>query len=94
MQLFQNSLSNSMWGAMTRIEGACTLHRYLTKTCGGFLNPFYSDTAPVIADGLVEAERVTEPELAAVSGAGESRGFEGRSRAEPAVTSAAAPGQL
>ena len=57
----------------------------------------------MIADGLVEAERVTEPELAAVSGdGGESRGFEGRSRAQAAaggfavtaVTSAAAPGQL
>lgn len=39
----------------------------------------------MIADGLVEAERVTEPELAAVSGAGESRGFEGRSRAPAAA---------
>ena len=52
---------------------------------------------------MVEAERVTEPGLAAVSGSGESRGFEGR-EPEPspdsweqlaaftAVTSAAALG--
>ena len=50
---------------------------------------------------MVEAERVTEPGLAAVSGSGESRGFEGREpepspdswgqlAAVAAVTSAAA----
>ena len=52
----------------------------------------------MIGDGLAEAERVTEPELAAVLGAGESRGFEGRSRAPTAAQlsqlSATAPGQL
>ena len=34
---------------------------------------------------MVEAERVTEPGLAAVSGSGESRGFEGR-EPEPSPT--------
>ena len=92
VQLFSVSISN--WYSLL----------YLTKDLQSRLTkPFLFWHRPMIADGLVEAERVTKPELAAVSGAGgESRGFEGRSRAQAAaggsavtaVTSAAAPGQL